>query len=88
MDLKKKIPVLKCYQTSPGQVKAWCPFCEKWHAHGYREGKRRGRIGHWVAHCSVPGSPLLHTGYYLTLMTRAELKAIGTSEQFFPKTGS
>lgn len=85
---EKSIPVLKCYQGSPTQVKAWCPFCVKWHTHGYRDGIRSGRIGHWVAHCTDKNSPLMETGYYLTMLTKSELKAIASAAELYPKRGS
>lgn len=85
---KKSIPALKCFQASPSQVKAWCPFCEKWHTHGYRDGIRRGRIGHWAAHCTAKDSPLRETGYYLNMLTKTELKEIAASIQFYMKRSS
>lgn len=83
---KKKFPILKCFPTSHGQVKAWCPFCEKWHIHGYT-GKitKAIKIGHWAAHCHNPKSPFRDGGYELKLMSRAEIKAIAESIKLYGK---
>jgi hypothetical protein len=78
-----KIPVLKCFPTGKGQVKAWCPFCEKWHIHGYdKKITRAENIGHWVAHCHDKSSPFKN-GYYLKLMTKKELADIAASRELY-----
>ncbi|KKL70134.1 hypothetical protein LCGC14_2107920 [marine sediment metagenome] len=71
----KSFPVLKCFATSSGQVKAWCPFCKKWHTHGFPDKiTKAGKIGHWAAHCHDKSSPFHKTGgYELTLMSKKEI---------------
>ena len=54
----KKPPVLLAVEAACGQLKVWCPFCDKWHYHGYPEGHR-------VAHCGDVESPYCKTGYYI-----------------------
>ena len=65
----KEYPVVKCFgrESNIFMFKFWCPFCQKWHRHGY--GK-----GHRVAHCILnPDSPLEKTGYIIQPYTKAEL---------------
>ena len=47
----------------------WCPFCKRWHLHGYRKGHR-------VAHCHDTASPFYETGYIVEPYTKAELLEI------------
>ncbi len=50
--------------------KFWCPFCQKWHRHGY--GK-----GHRSAHC-FSSTPFDDTGYIVIPYTKAELIELRT----------
>lgn len=81
---KEKIPLLRCFPVSDAQVAAWCPFCEKWHLHGFTDEIKERKKAHRVAHCSDFDSPLRETGYYLKLMTKADVKRIGESLEFYP----
>ena len=80
----KKFPVLKCFPTRNGQVKAWCPYCLKWHLHGYDGAVKSGIIGHWVSNCTVKESPFNVTGYELKFMTKAEIKEISSAIELYP----
>ena len=95
------MPFLKCfpyhkkrYKTNKGRegmayrIKAWCPYCKKWHYHGHvvwdnyphnRLIRGNVNLGHRVAHCVNSDSPLKDTGYELKLMTKAEIKEISKS---------
>lgn len=82
--VKNEIPVLKCYPTKSGQVKAWCPFCKKWHTHGHPEKITVAKnIGHRNAHCDSEKSLFDKTGYYLQLMTKEELTEIADSLKLY-----
>jgi hypothetical protein len=52
-------PTLPAY-TEPGTgfLRAWCPYCLRWHLHG--QG-----AGHRAAHCRLTSSPLMTSGYTL-----------------------
>lgn len=52
-------PVLLAEPTEHG-LRAWCPFCARWHFHGQGDGHR-------VAHCIEEDSALHATGYILVL---------------------
>lgn len=83
---KNKFPVLLCYPTDTGQVKAWCPYCEKWHIHGFTDKiKRAVKIGHWMPHCENKDSHFRETnGYELRLMSKADIRAIADSIKHYP----
>lgn len=56
---KKESPVLLAHARPDGAgLKVWCPFCVKWHIHGWG-------FGHRSAHCSTESSPFKETGYFL-----------------------
>ena len=78
---KKKFPVLLCFPIGSGQVKAWCPYCEKWHIHGYPDKiDRSKKIGHWADHCTNKSSHFKETnGYELKLMTKTDIQEIADS---------
>jgi len=76
-------------------IKAWCPFCKKWHVHGHSividKGVRSGieirggrNLGHRTAHCG-DNSPFRETGYYLKLMTKKELNEVSKALSFYEK---
>jgi hypothetical protein len=61
---KKKHPVLLAYLREDGKyLRAWCPFCVRWHLHGWG-------FGHRVAHCHIEDSPFKKTGYVLKAADR------------------
>lgn len=61
---KKKFPVLLAYIQKGGKyLQAWCPFCVRWHLHGWG-------FGHRVAHCHLQDSPFKETGYVLKAADR------------------
>jgi len=73
-------PVLKCFPINADQVKAWCPFCKKWHIHGYTDDIKNNKSSHRVAHCTVENSPFKKTeGYTLKIMSKKERKEIAKS---------
>ena len=54
------IPTLFGKLGSHHQLKVWCKYCERYHAHGFPEGHR-------AAHYTNPNSPYNKTGYYIKL---------------------
>jgi len=66
-------PVLKCFPISKTQVKAWCPFCNQWHIHGYNTDLKENRDCHMIAHCQSK-HPAFEYGYRLSPLTRKEKK--------------
>ncbi len=58
-------PALRAERHNAAQVRAWCPFCGRWHLHGWPEDGP-DRAGHRAAHCPPESqSPFRDTGYYL-----------------------
>ena len=53
----KIYPALKAEWNTPGQWKAWCPHCRRYHFHAPEPGHR-------VAHCA-PDGPFTESGYVL-----------------------
>jgi len=80
---KYKRPILKCYPIGDGLVKAWCPFCNKWHIHGYPEKIKSGDIGHRVAHCINDESPFDITGYDLYLISKKDINEIARAIDYY-----
>ncbi len=72
-----KKPVLRGvkYKLRNGEtgLRVWCPFCRRWHEHGWIEGERRP--SHRVANCP-PESPFYERGYLVAPFTQAEIKEI------------
>ncbi|MBT9146685.1 MAG: hypothetical protein DDT32_00422 [Syntrophomonadaceae bacterium] len=64
--LKKGVPALKGV-IEDGQISVWCPFCCKFHQHGWL-----GKPGYRVAHCSTD-NPLSATGYFVLPFSKKEL---------------
>jgi hypothetical protein len=70
---EKDYPIVKCFVEGKS-VKFWCPFCKRWHFHGYSEN---GELdGHRGAHCSEQ-TPFTETGYIVKPYTKRELKEMG-----------
>ncbi len=71
MNEEKKRPIVKCFgrEDDVFMFKFWCPFCQKWHYHGYG-------IGHRSSHCFDSSSPFDSTGYIVKPYTKAELLEI------------
>lgn len=74
MKMRKKYPVLLAYPRKDGLgLQVWCPFCKRWHLHGWV-------FGHRVAHCSKESSPFRKTGYILKAAT-SKIKAAGLAAE-------
>jgi len=70
-------PVLKCFPINENQVKAWCPFCKKWHLHGYTDDIKDNKASHRIAHCIDKDSPFkISGGYKIKKLTKTEIKEI------------
>lgn len=79
----KDYPVLISYPNGKKQLRAWCPYCKIWHLQGFSEKIRSKTVGHWEAECKSPKSPLHKTGYRLKIMTKAEIRTIADSLEFY-----
>ncbi|RJQ58021.1 MAG: hypothetical protein C4530_11450 [Desulfobacteraceae bacterium] len=69
----KALPVLRGVAKG-GSLIVWCPFCNTFHSHGWKEGQRWNRLEHRVSHCvqcrpgsytALYGSPFTATGYMI-----------------------
>jgi hypothetical protein len=47
-------------------VKAWCPWCARWHSHGDNTNKP-GDVLHRFPHCPGDNSPYLASGYLIAV---------------------
>jgi len=88
MTIKEKTPVLKGFIERTGErlpgnteetvlIHAWCPFCERFHTHGwpYEDDWSLLRYGtHRVAHCINQESPFKKGGYMIKKFTKKERK--------------
>ncbi len=69
-----KTPVLLAYlREDAGGLKVWCPFCRRWHLHGWG-------FGHRSAHCDQIDGPFQATGYKLKAASRTVSKAVKDAE--------
>jgi hypothetical protein len=73
---QKTRPVLKCFPTGAGQVKAWCPYCNKWHFHDQTPDITSRSRSHREAHCENGNSPFRDGGYCLRLFTKEEIREL------------
>jgi len=69
--VKQKFPVLKGI-VKDGQIFVWCPFCRKYHQHGWL-----GEPGHRIAHCDID-SPFSGTGYVVVPFSEKELEQMAS----------
>jgi len=65
-------PVLKG-PVRGDQIIVFCPYCNKWHQHGWDGSK-----SHKTAHCQ--DSPFCKTGYYVDSFTESEYHAFSRKD--------
>ncbi|MBN1548148.1 MAG: hypothetical protein JW902_15960 [Syntrophaceae bacterium] len=74
MDAEKgNYPVLIGYRIGPS-VKVWCPFCAKWHDHGYTDDLEHGKTSLRVADCDYYGA--YGSNYNIRILMKSEVKEI------------
>ena len=66
---KEATPLLAGIKYGTNQIAVWCPYCRKYHLHGWDHAKSDTDAEHRCAHC-VPESPLFDNGYYITVAPR------------------
>ena len=66
---KKAHPLLAGIKIEEGRIAVWCPFCRKYHIHGW-DGRTDSDASHRVAHCGISESPFDDGGYYITVAPR------------------
>lgn len=80
MKSKRKYPLLKGFVNKEGKlIRVWCPFCKRFHIHGWSEGES---MTHRVSHCIDPSigkrdsvnSPLEDTGYLIAKFSNKDLR--------------
>lgn len=49
-----------------GIIACWCPHCGAFHKHGWQMIDDATYLAHRGAHCHVPNSPFLATGYFIS----------------------
>ena len=73
--MKRKLPVLKGF-IYDRQIYCWCPFCQKFHIHGWRKNTSLVKIQYGeyrIALCCDEDSPFKLTGYYVKPYANADL---------------
>ncbi len=53
-------------QARYATIAVWCPFCSRWHYHGWDPADDGRHAFHRGAHCHDPKSPFDATGYYIS----------------------
>ncbi len=53
-------------------IQVWCPFCRRFHTHGWNPRDDGRTAEHRVAHCHDPASPFHATGYYITVWRKSD----------------
>ena len=68
---KEATPLLAGIKYGTNQIAVWCPYCRKYHLHGWDHDKHKDTDAeHRCAHCN-PGSPFEDGGYYIAVAPRA-----------------
>lgn len=68
------LALLKPGENGDHYARAWCPWCRKWHQHGWPAGSSRHTAQHRAAHCTNEDSPFNATGYFIRIPSRADLE--------------
>jgi len=76
------MPVLRGFASQSGHmINVYCPYCDKFHYHGWRPDNPPWAIEHRGAHCcdrngdvSDDRNPFRRKGYYIGLITDAKMK--------------
>jgi hypothetical protein len=67
---KNAVPLLTGVKYESNLIAVWCPYCRKYHIHGWDHAKRADTDAeHRCAHCN-DGSPFRNGGYYITVAPR------------------
>lgn len=60
------------YQRRTAQIAVWCPWCCRFHYHGWNPTNDGRHAEHRVAHCHDRKSPFNETGYYISVLRRSD----------------
>lgn len=70
----KGMPVLRGFVSEDRKmINVWCPYCGKFHYHGWTPENPPWAVEDRAPHCFVD-SPLKKTGYYIGEITPTQLK--------------
>jgi hypothetical protein len=68
---KRAVPLLVGAKCGTNQIAVWCPYCRKYHLHGWDHKLRKDTdVEHRASHCN-PGTPLWK-GYYITVAPKVK----------------
>ena len=69
-------PKLIAFPVDDIRCRVWCPFCARWHTHGYDDEERRCWT-HRMAHCGNLAKTVFPQGYWIKLAPVKDRRAIG-----------
>ena len=64
-------PKMIAFPVDDIHCQVWCPFCARWHIHGY-DGEERRRWTHRVPHCG--DKVFFPQGYWIKLASAKDYK--------------
>lgn len=59
------------WQRQSATISVWCPWCARWHYHGWDPEHNGSHVEHRCAHCG-DGSPFRETGYYISTARKSD----------------
>lgn len=59
------------WQRRWATISVWCPWCARWHYHGWDPADDARHIEHRCSHCG-DGSPLRETGYWISTVRKGD----------------
>ena len=62
------------FECRHAQLAVWCPWCKRYHYHGWDPANNAGHAEHRCAHCS-DGSPFRETGYFVSVFRKSDPEA-------------
>jgi hypothetical protein len=65
-------PTAPGYQRRMAQIAVWCPWCCRFHFHGWDPAHDGRHAEHRCAHCGDRESPLRQTGYYISVLRQRD----------------
>jgi hypothetical protein len=59
-------------QVRYATIAVWCPWCGRWHYHGWDPAEDGRHASHRGAHCHNPASLFAETGYYISTLRKCD----------------
>jgi len=58
-------------------IAVWCPWCKRFHTHGWDPAEDARVASHRVAHCHDPASPFDDGGYFISVWRKSDPEYAG-----------